>query len=116
MNTKILTTLLLSLAISGCQKQPEEVAASTANKTNPVANIQFENSDEKITKFLDQLENPNTPQNTRIQILCKDYPTEYKENYMPALMKLSPDDSRIKLLSDLNYILDYYKSNFNIKC
>jgi len=114
MKTITITALLLTLAITGCQKQPEE--ATTSQKTDPVAQAQFDNSDKKIAKFLDQLENPNTTQDVRKQILCNDYPTEYKDNYIPALMKLSLDYTRIKLLSDLNFTLNYYKKKDNIPC
>ncbi|CAM2994694.1 hypothetical protein [Acinetobacter celticus] len=102
----ILSTLLLSLAITGCQKQQAE-----DTKT------QFEKSDAVIGKYLDQLDDPNTAQDTRIQILCKDYPQEYKTNYMPALLKLSPADyTEEKLLKDLEIALNYYKDNFKIEC
>lgn len=113
MKTKILTTTLL-LTLAGCDQQPEQASLEPSANQNTAA--QFEKSDNRISKFLDRLDDPNTPQDARIQILCKDYPAEYKINYMPALMELSPNESRIKLLSDLNYTLDYYKSNFNIKC
>ena len=113
MKTKLITTaLLLSLTITGCQKQQAEDP-----KENSTATAQFEKSDNRISKFLDQLDDPNTTQDTRMQILCKDYPTEYKTNYMPALMKLSPGEyTEGKLIKDLNIALDYYKSEFGIKC
>jgi len=114
MKTKILTTTIL-LTLAGCDQQPEQ--ASLEPSTNQTITAQFEQSDEKITKYLDQLDDPNTTQEDRIQILCKDYPTEYKTNYMLSLMKLSPGEyTEAKLLSDLNSALDYYKVNFNIKC
>ena len=114
MKTKLLTALLLAIAITGCQKQPEEATAS--QNADPVTQAQFDKSDKKIAKFLDQLENPNTPQEVRKQILCVDYPAEYKDSYMPALMKLSHDYTRIKLLADLDYILNYYKKKDDIQC
>ena len=117
MKTKILTTTLFLIILTGCDNQSKVTEASNSDETDSsIANAQFEKSDNRISKFLDRLDDPNTSQDARIQILCKEYPTEYKTNYMPALMKLSPNESRIKLLSDLNYTLDYYKSNFNIKC
>ena len=39
---------------------------------------QFEESDEKINGYFDLLENTDTSQDVRNQILCKDY---YKEKY-----------------------------------
>ncbi len=41
---------------------------------------QFEESDRKIGEFLDQLDNPNTPQEVKVKILCHDYPEVYKNN------------------------------------
>ena len=90
MKIRILTTTLFLIILTGCDKQPEQAASEQSD--NPTITAQFEQSDEKIGKYLDQLDDPNTPQDVRIQILCKDYPTEYKKNYMPALLKLSPTE------------------------
>jgi hypothetical protein len=115
MNTKILTTALSLIILAGCDKQPEQEASEPSD--NSTITAQFEQSDEKIGKYLDKLDDPNTPQDTRIQILCKDYPTEYKKNYMPALLKLSPTEySEVKLLKELEIALDYYKNSYEIKC
>lgn len=117
MKTKIFTTLLLTFSITGCQKKPEEVTTAATGKTNLVAKAQFEKSDAIINTYLDKLDSAETPQAERIQILCKDYPTEYKTNYMPALLKLSPTEyTRAKLLKDLGIALDYYKKKDNIEC
>ena len=114
MKTKILTTTLLLITLTGCDKQPEPL---TSEPSNPTITAQFEQSDEKIGKYLDQLDDPNTTQDARIQILCKDYPAEYKENYMPALLKLSPTEySEVKLLKELEIALDFYKTSSDIKC
>ena len=107
-----LAVLLLTLLFTGCQKQQAE-----ETKPDPAITAQFEKSDAVIGKYLDQLDDPNTAQDARIQILCKDYPQEYKTNYMPALLKLSPTDyTEEKLLKDLEIALDYYKDNFKIEC
>ncbi|TCB50996.1 hypothetical protein E0H80_06420 [Acinetobacter sp. ANC 4779] len=115
MKTKILTITLFLITLTGCDKQAEPPTSEQSD--NPTTTAQFEQSDEKIGKYLDQLDDPNTIQDARTQILCKDYPTEYKTNYMPSLMKLSLGEyTESKLLSDLESALDYYKSNFDIKC
>ena len=115
MKTKILTTTLFLIILTGCDKQPDQ--AITESSTNQTITAQFEQSDEKITKYLDQLDDPNTTQEVRIQILCKDYPAEYKTNYMSALMKLSPGEyTESKLIKDLDIALDYYKQKDNIQC
>lgn len=117
MKTKILTTTLL-ITLAGCNNQSKVAETSNSDETDSsIANVQFEKSDKRISKFLDQLDDPNTTQEARIQILCKDYPVEYKTNYIPSLLKLSPGEyTEAKLLSDLESALDYYKNSFEIKC
>ncbi len=115
MKTKILTTLLLTLAFTGCQKQPEDTKPPKA--TDSVVKAQFEKSDAIINKYLDQLESPNTTTEEKTRILCKDYPDEYKTNYMPALLRLAAKDyTSSKLLKDLDIALDYYKKKDNVQC
>lgn len=115
MKIKILTTILLLITLVGCEKPPKPIISESSSDTTITA--QFEKSDSRISKFLDRLDDPNTPQDARIQILCKEYPAEYKENYMPSLLKLSPGEyTEAKLLSDLESALDYYKNSFEIKC
>ena len=118
MKTKILTTTLLLIILTGCNNQSKVAEASNSDEADSsIANVQFEKSDKRISKFLDQLDDPNTAQDVRIQILCKDYPTEYKNNYIPALMKLSPGEyTEGKLMKDLDIALDYYKKKDNIQC
>ena len=116
MKTKLITTALLFTMLTGCEKQPQQ-AVATQNSDNPTITAQFEKSDNRISKFLDRLDDPNTTQDARIQILCKDYPTEYKENYMASLLKLSPGEyTESKLIKDLDIALDYYKKKDNIQC
>ncbi|MBN6525333.1 hypothetical protein ABH305_15875 [Acinetobacter pittii] len=112
MKLKILTiTISISLLLGGCTKQAEPEAAEVDYKA------QFEESDRKIGEFLDQLDNPNTPQEVKVKILCHDYPEVYKTQYMPALIKISPKPyTEEKLLSDLKSATDYYKDAFAIRC
>lgn len=116
MKTKIFTALLLVLFITGCQKQPDQ-SASNPSTTDPMEKEQFEKSDTIIATYLDKLDSTKTSHEERIQILCKDYPTEYKTNYMPTLLKLSPAEyTEAKLLKDLDLALNYYKEKDNIHC
>lgn len=109
--------LILALIIIGCQKRPEEATASESAKVDTSAKVQFRQSDVKISKFLDQLDDPSTSQDIRKQILCVDYPSEYKNNYMPALLQLSPNDyTETKLMKNLDAALNYYKEKDNIHC
>ena len=106
-----LATLLLTLLFTGCQKQQAEEA-----KSDPAITAQFEKSDAVIGTYLDKLESLETPKEKKTQILCKDYPAEYKTKYMPALLVLSPEYTEASLLADLKSALDYYKNKFSIKC
>lgn len=115
MKIRILATTLFLITLSGCAKQPEQALLEPS--TNQTITAQFENSNDKLHQFLDQLDDPNTPQGVRIQILCKDYSPEYRTNYMPSLMKLSPGEyTESKLIKDLDIALDYYKKKDNIQC
>ena len=115
MKTKNLLATLFFIFLTGCVKQREQALLEPS--TNQTITAQFENSNDKLHQFLDQLDDPNTAQDVRIQILCKDYPTEYKNNYMPALMKLSPGEyTEGKLINDLDIALGYYKKKDNIQC
>ena len=111
MKIKLLVTTLFLITLTGCQKQPASEPHNTA------ITAKFEQSDKKIGEFLDQLDNPETSQETRTQILCKDYPAEYKNEYMPALLQLEPHAyTQGKLLAELKSALDYYKNKFEIDC
>ncbi|WP_202736458.1 hypothetical protein [Acinetobacter bohemicus] len=110
MKIKILMTTLFFSPLTGCNKQPKP-------PKNPAITAQLEQSNQKIDKYLNKLYCPNTTQDARIQILCRDYPVEYKTKYMPALLKLSPDKyTEAKLMANLEATLNYYKNNFKIKC
>ena len=110
MKIKILITTLFFAPLTGCNKQSKP-------PKNPAIAAQLKQSDEKIDEYLNNLYHPSTTRDVRIHILCIDYPIEYKTNYMPALLKLSPDKyTEAKLLANLEATLNYYKSNFEIKC
>lgn len=118
MKTRLLATTLFVITLTGCDNQTKVTEVSNSDETDSsIANAQFEKSDNRISKFLDRLDDPNTSQDARIQILCKDYPAEYKNNYMLSLMKLSPGEyTEGKLMKDLDIALDYYKKKDNIQC
>ncbi|MFW2149164.1 hypothetical protein ACK2M2_13690 [Acinetobacter sp. TY1] len=112
MKTKILTALLLSLTIVGCQKKPE-VSPETESKLS----AQFEKTDAAITAFFDKLDSPTTPITDKKQIACIDFPLEYKTNYVPAMLQSEGNTyTREKLLADMDIALDYYKKKDNIQC
>lgn len=93
-----LITLLLSLAFTGCQKQPSQ-------DIDPITTTAaLENSDNIVSKYIEKLDSEFTTQDVRVKILCKDYPREYEKNYMPNLLKLSPDEYSEPMLLELTWI------------
>lgn len=111
MKTIILTTLLLSLAFTGCEKQLSEDIDPIRTTTA------LENSDNILSKYIEKLDSEFTTQDVRIKILCRDYPREYEKNYMPNLLKLSPGEySEVALLADIDLVLDHYKEKDAIQC
>lgn len=105
---KILLICLITLIV-GCEKKTENVDDKSAA-------IQFEKSDQKISEFLDILDNPNAIKDQHMKILCKDYPIVYEQEYLPALLKLSNDLSKDKLMNDLKISTDYYSEKLGISC
>ncbi len=62
------------------------------------------------------LDDPNTDKELQIKILCEGYPKVYELDYMPALLKISPQDyTKEKLLSDFKVVTDYYANKLSIK-
>ncbi|MGQ8976008.1 hypothetical protein [Acinetobacter schindleri] len=104
-------TLLLSLAFTGCQKQPTE-------DIDPITSTAaLENSDNILSKYLEKLDSEFTTQDVRVKILCRNYPREYEKNYIPNLLKLSPGEySEVALLADMDLVLDHYKEKDAIQC
>lgn len=103
--------MMCTALLSACTKQADSEAPQVDYKA------QFEESDQKISEYLDQLDNLKTPQEVKVKILCHDYPDLYKKKYMPALMKISSKPyTEEKLLSDLKSATDYYKGSLGIKC
>ncbi|WP_316249441.1 hypothetical protein [Acinetobacter oleivorans] len=78
--------LLISLTFVGCNKQVE-------NKSLPPSvEAQLMSADKEIGKMLDDLNNQNVPLQRKREIFCNTYPDVYKKQYMPALLKLLPND------------------------
>ena len=112
MKIKIITTLFITLIITGCNKEPEPSPEAQSKLS-----AQFEKSDAAIERFLDKLDSPATSAAERKQIACIDFPTEYKNNYIPAMLQSEGDAySEDSLLKDINTALDYYKKKDNILC
>ena len=113
MINRILITLFISLTISGCQKQQADSSA----EPDPVLKAQFEQSDNQLSAYLDKLDSSSISPEERTRILCEQYPKEYKTRYMPALLKLMPQEYTEKgLLTDLDNALSFYKQKANIQC
>jgi hypothetical protein len=74
-------------------------------------------ADKEIGKMLDDLNNQNMPFQRKRAILCNTYPDVYKKQYMPALLKLSPNVyTKEALLRDYEAVMKFYKKAFVINC
>lgn len=103
--------LVISLTLVGCTKQAE-------NKSFPPSvEAQFMSSDQEIGKMLADLNNQNVPLQRKRVILCKTYPDVYKKQYMPALLKLSPNVYNEQTLTrDFEAVISFYKKTFVVNC
>ncbi|GLG82212.1 hypothetical protein [Acinetobacter calcoaceticus] len=107
-------TLGLSISLVvlvSCTKQAESKTLS------PSVEAQFMSADKEIGKMLDYLENRDISLQQKREILCNTYPEVYKKQYMPALLKLSPDQYTEEiLLRDLEAVISFYEKAFVINC
>lgn len=110
-STFLSSCLVISLILVSCTKQVE-------NKSLPTSvEAQFISADKEIGKMLDDLENRNIPLQQKQEILCNTYPDIYKKQYMPALLKLSPNDYNEQTLTrDFEAVISFYKKSFVINC
>ncbi|MEO3357238.1 hypothetical protein GPS47_11545 [Acinetobacter haemolyticus] len=102
------TLICIFALISGCEKQPEQ--------TNQPATTQFEKADQKISDFLDLLDDTNADRVKQKDVLCTEYPKVYEHEYMPALMQLTQGETKESLLQDLKISTDFYKEKLEIVC
>lgn len=103
-------TISLVLLVS-CTKQAESKALP------PSVEAQFISADKEIGKMLDDLENRDIPLQRKREILCNTYPEVYKKQYMPALLKLSPNVYKEEtLVKDFEAVISFYKKAFVINC
>ncbi|QRF07532.1 hypothetical protein [Acinetobacter pittii] len=111
---KLFYTLGLSVflvALVSCTKQVESKALPSSIEA------QFVSADKEIGKMLDDLENRDIPLQRKREILCKTYPEVYQKQYMPALLKLSPNTYTEEiLLRDFEAVISFYKKAFVINC
>lgn len=107
---KLTISLLLLLILTACQKERPEL------KTDTQITQKFEQSDTKISEYLDALDNPKTPKEQSTKIICEDYPKTYKTEYMPALLELSPTYTEQGLMKDIDNALNFYKQKLGIEC
>ena len=105
---KILLICLTTLIV-GCEKQPEKVDNSSIQQ-------QFDESDKRIEGFLDILDDRNADKDLQRKVLCSDYPKVYEQEYLPALLKLSNDESKEKLIDDFKITTEYYSQKLKIVC
>lgn len=110
-STLLSSCLVISLTLVSCTKQLE-------NKSLPPSvEAQFMSADKEIGKMLDDLNNQNVPLQRKREILCNTYPDVYKKQYMPALLKLSPNVyTKETLLRDYEVVMKFYKKAFVVNC
>lgn len=111
-NSTILSScLVISLTLASCTKQVEN------NALPPSVEAQFMSADQQVGKMLDDLNNRDVPIQRKREILCKTYPEVYKNQYMPALLKLSPNVyTKETLLRDYEAVISFYKKAWSIHC
>lgn len=103
-------TISLVLLVS-CTKQDE------IKPLPPSVEEQFINASQQIDTMLSALENREVALNVKRDILCKSYPEVYKKQYMPALLKLSPNVyTKETLLRDFEAVISFYKKTFVVNC
>ncbi|MDC4797654.1 hypothetical protein NQ843_17560 [Acinetobacter baumannii] len=103
--------LLISLAFIGCSKDVE------IKPLPPSVEEEYLTSNQEIGEMLDALNNRDVPIVEKREILCKTYPEVYKNHYMPALLKLSPDTyTQEILLRDFEAVIKFYKQAWSIHC
>ncbi|EHU3426939.1 hypothetical protein AXE44_RS14600 [Acinetobacter baumannii] len=111
---KLLYTLGLTISLVllvSCSKQDK------IKPLPPSVEEQFMQSSQQINKMLDALENREVALNIKRDILCKSYPEVYKKQYMPALLKLSPNVyTKETLLRDYEAVISFYKKAWSIHC
>ncbi|HEN9535237.1 TPA: hypothetical protein U9I93_001547 [Acinetobacter baumannii] len=110
-NSILYSCLLISLSFVGCTKQDE------TKSLPPSVEEQFINASQQIDTMLNALENREVALNIKRDILCKTYPEVYKKQYMPALLKLSPNVyTKETLLRDYEAVISFYKKTFVVNC
>ncbi|RPE28318.1 hypothetical protein EC846_2764 [Acinetobacter sp. BIGb0102] len=113
MRIKVISLVIFAAMMIGCQKQSEQEKESA----NLDAKVQFAEADQKISEYLDLLDDHNADKEQQTQVLCKEYPMLYETKYMPALLRISPNDySKETLLKDLKLAMEYYESKLQIDC
>ncbi|EKB36516.1 hypothetical protein [Acinetobacter baumannii] len=103
--------LLISLSFVGCTKQAE------TKPLPPSVEEQFIKASQQIDTMLKALENREVSLSQKREILCKTYPEVYKKQYLPALLKLSPNVyTKETLLRDYEAVISFYKKAWSIHC
>lgn len=110
---RVLSLAIIFILINGCQK-----TSSTINKNEEdMLRNQLEDADKKISIYLDILDDEKKAKEEKTRMLCKDYPELYETQYMPALLKLSPNEyTQEYLKADFKKVTDYYKKKLLIQC
>ncbi|EXD50004.1 hypothetical protein J498_3754 [Acinetobacter baumannii 781407] len=99
------------MSFVGCTKQAETIPLP------PSVEEQYLTSNQEIGKMLDAFNNHDVPIDEKREILCKTYPEVYKNQYMPALLLLSPNVyTKENHLRDYEAVISFYKKAWSIHC
>lgn len=78
---------------------------------------QFMQASQQIDTMLKALENRDVSLSQKREILCNTFHDVYKKQYMPALLKLSPNVyTKETLLRDYEAVMSFYKKAFVVSC
>lgn len=106
---KIILIWFITFSLTACQKEPQTFDADSK------LSHQFDQFDNKLDGFLNQLDDPKISREQSKKIICEDYPKTYVD-FIPIVIKLSPEYTEPKLFQDMNVTLAFYKEKLGIEC
>ncbi len=100
--------ICITVLIAGCNQQ--------FNFGERVAKKHLAEANRKIEYFLVVLDDPLADKDDQEYILCFDYPKIYKYEFVPAMLKLSDDEPKEKLIDEFKNTTEYYTQKLKIVC
>lgn len=100
--------ICLTVLIVGCTQQ--------VSLGERVAKKHLAEANKKIEAFLVILNDPLAEKDDQEYVLCLNYPKIYKYEFLPAMLKLSNDEPKEKLIDNLKITTEYYSQKLKIVC